>query len=306
MHKYRAAGLLQCRGLGILFGCVIATSVVLGAVIRQHVCNPRPVSFSQDRMINDARVLLQNWHSSLFTKTMNLYKMVEHASNTTAEPYGHARFSLFTPFLTCPDGRPPSRFGGLEDGGKLICADVLSTSSCVVFSLGSKNDYTFERDILERTNCTVATFDCTVNGYPVHNRHRFVKKCIGSQERMENKPDEWTTIGAAMDELGYARLDLLKIDIEGAEFDVIGRWNHHDDSLPEQISMELHYKDVYFGTSAFRNASDMSNLIWPLHELRLAELTLFMSHLASAGYGIVSREDNPSCPHCTELTLLRV
>jgi hypothetical protein len=39
--------------------------------------------------------------------------------------------------------------------------------------------------------------------------------------------------------------------------------------------------------------------------MRLSDLAMFASHLAGAGYGIVAREDNPTCPHCSELTLVR-
>lgn len=60
------------------------------------------------------------------------------------------------------------------------------------------------------------------------------------------------------------------------------------------------------GTQAYRNAEYFNNLIWPNHQLTLGELALFISHLANMGYAIVSREDNVLCPHCSELTLLRV
>lgn len=35
-------------------------------------------------------------------------------------------------------------------------------------------------------------------------------------------------------------------------------------------------------------------MIWPMHELSLAELAMFFYHLADLGYAVVSREDNPS------------
>lgn len=109
-----------------------------------------------------------------------------------------------------------------------------------------------------------------------------------------------------MADLNIRRLDLLKIDIEGAEYDVLGSWSQTSLSLPHQLSMEVHYNDIYSGTPAFKNRDDVSNLVWPLHVMKLSDLALFMSHLAGAGYGIVSREDNVRSPHCSEFTLVRV
>ena len=70
-------------------------------------------------------------------------------------------------------------------GGKLVCPSLLSVPACVVYSLGSRLDYSFEEDILKRTPCQVVTFDCTVDGASVHPRHTFVKKCLGTASAMK-------------------------------------------------------------------------------------------------------------------------
>jgi hypothetical protein len=110
-----------------------------------------------------------------------------------------------------------------------------------------------------------------------------------------------------MAELGHASLALLKADIEGAEYDVFGFWAAGGGgALPRQVSVELHSDWLYHGTSADRNPRDFSNLFWPMHQVSAAELALFVGHMAGLGYGIVSKEDNPICTHCSELTLLHV
>ena len=122
-------------------------------------------------------------------------------------------------------------------------------------------------------------------------------------------PDKWTTLDRATAELGFKTVTLLKCDIEGFEYDVVASsLSPAAKLLPQQISLELHYAGLFFGTPAFKAADDFSTsqLFWPLHELSVSDLSLFMSHLAGLGYAIVSREDNPLCPSCTELTLLRV
>lgn len=109
-----------------------------------------------------------------------------------------------------------------------------------------------------------------------------------------------------MDSLGISRLDLLIVNIEGAEYDVFSEWTLSSPRLPRQVSMELHYDDMYVGTPGLERRDDASNLVSPLHTMSLADMALFMSHLAGAGYGIVSRENNDRVPHATELTLVRV
>jgi len=109
-----------------------------------------------------------------------------------------------------------------------------------------------------------------------------------------------------MKHFGHHSISLLKIDIEGSEYDVLSDWKHDSPYLPMQIAMELHYDGIYDGTPSFLNTEDWGNLLWPMHKPALSELSLFLSHIANMGYGIVSREDNAICPHCSELTLLRV
>jgi hypothetical protein len=50
--------------------------------------------------------------------------------------------------------------GSTADGGKLICDLGRLRPPCVIYSLGSQGDYSFERDMLRLTQCEVHTFDC--------------------------------------------------------------------------------------------------------------------------------------------------
>jgi len=93
------------------------------------------------------------------------------------------------------------------------------------------------------------------------------------------------------------RVDLLKVDIEGYEFDELSSWSITD-SLPVQISIEVHHSSVIYtggneNETSHYKVQDFSNLLWPVHHLDLSDLALFFGHLSRLGYAIASREDNP-------------
>lgn len=69
-----------------------------------------------------ARVNLTNWRETLFGRAMDLLKETARAASPHAQlqPEGHARFGLFSSFLTCPSREALSRVGGSGDGGKLV------------------------------------------------------------------------------------------------------------------------------------------------------------------------------------------
>lgn len=105
-------------------------------------------------------------------------------------------------------------------------------------------------------------------------------------------------------ELGHARIDLLKMDIEGYEYGVfeslfapllrsmLAGSSASSMHLPFQISFELHY-----GSLAFDGAV--------VPRLSIAHLGALWVELSELGYVVVSREDNPLCTHCAEFTIVR-
>jgi len=54
------------------------------------------------------------------------------------------------------------RIGRPGDGGKWICKDHIKQGACVIYSLGSSNEFSFEQDAKDRLGCEVHTFDCTI------------------------------------------------------------------------------------------------------------------------------------------------
>jgi hypothetical protein len=119
----------------------------------------------------------------------------------------------------------------------------------------------------------------------------------------QSSPADWITIDELVKQ--YGAIDLLKMDIEGYEYDVIASWTGSR-ALPRQMAVELHYAGIYYGTNDYNNIASNQNLLWPLRSLGLSDLSLFVSHIVDMGYSIVSKEDNPLCPHCSELTFQKV
>ena len=45
-------------------------------------------------------------------------------------------------------------------------------------------------------------------------------------------------------------------------------------------------------------------MVWPMHQLSMAELAVFFGHMADLGYAIVSREDNLPWVSCHPAQML--
>lgn len=79
--------------------------------------------------------------------------VVMHYSNILlfAVLQGHKRFNPLKPFIRCPPGQPLTRYGNEADGGKLLCDLGKLPTPCIIYSLGSNGDYSFEQDALKIT-----------------------------------------------------------------------------------------------------------------------------------------------------------
>ena len=73
-------------------------------------------------------------------------------------------WDYYTPDYNCPLLK--QRVGRLGDGGKWVCglkSNLLQTPGCLVYSLGSAGDTSFEEIIINKTACEVHTFDPTLS-----------------------------------------------------------------------------------------------------------------------------------------------
>uniref|UniRef100_A0A7S3SJ10 Methyltransferase domain-containing protein n=2 Tax=Choreotrichia TaxID=141411 RepID=A0A7S3SJ10_9SPIT len=243
--------------------------------------------------------LRQTWSRNL-TVELNAF----HDSHTVFR-HDHSRFNLLGPIG--PRCAKLEHFG-TGDGEKRACG-LTEAVECRVISIGSNNQWDFERDLVSRTSCRVDTFDCTLNPntHPpedlagrVHlhpfcignsNATRFVKVKTSVSKRVFL---DWDSLLASIGLQGHHRLTFLKMDVEGFEYGALRSMMKSPSSLPKQIALELHYKTQF------------PDLSWFGRHLSAGEIALFAEELFQVGsYQVVDRNDNPHCLHCSEILLVR-
>jgi hypothetical protein len=152
----------------------------------------------------------------------------------------------------------------------------------------------------------VEVFDCTAEGAVpgfMRDRVKFHRLCLGDPKYSDPAAGRvFLPLKDIMHKLGHRYVTLLKVDIEGFEFDLFmddllagdtregSAGGRH---LPEQIVFELHYQ------------TQMKELSWFHREKTAGELALLAERMYLAGYRLLAREDNPYCGHCSEMTLAR-
>ena len=263
----------------------------------------------------------EDWKQSLLQNLERLYNQAQpngtHAHPMQlAEPKGHRRFDIMLPVpsVTCMLERY-----GKGDGAKRLCGlKLLPADQCTVLSIGSRGDIQFELDLIHRTNCSVEIFDCTVSRcgrraqWPAEmrtGRVRYHSICIDAQDRTEVSSlirTDWKHRGAAgkfafrtyeaiLAKRQITRVAAMKMDIEGFEYVVLGAMlRSRSAALPAQIAFELHWQ------------TQMTSLSWHHRVKTAGEIALLSRALYDAGYRTVSRADNMRCPHCSEVTVVRL
>lgn len=171
------------------------------------------------------------------------------------------------PSFFCPHDL--ERVGTLGDGGKIVCgmsryeqespgpsAGGSPARDLVIYSFGVSRDSSFEADMLERTNSQIWGYDYSVSdwgkGIPDegHPRANFTKMGISKVTDLSAKPP-MSTIHDLMKWNGHSYIDIMKMDIEGAEFDALTSWiesvldergRYGNATLPVgQLLVEIHF-----------------------------------------------------------------
>ena len=229
-------------------------------------------------------------------------------------PYGPKRFNMLGPIgPACKT--PIEHYGGSGDGQKRACglqttlqnlypvavgessgeaSSAVASRGCVIYSIGSANQWDFELDVVERTNCSVHTFDCTISNTTlppesIRDRVTFHHVCLG--DKNEGKFLTWESLHSVTGMKGSP--NYLKMDIEGFEFPVMKSIIDNGRHLPLQIAMEIHT------TRIERNAYQIHRRVGSM------ELFGFMQYLhVFGGYYLIDRRDNGE--GCSEILLSKL
>jgi len=108
------------------------------------------------------------------------------------------------------------RIGRDGDGGKNVCgfSEIKKLPRCLVYSFGIYDETSFERMILEQTNCTVRMFDIlAIKPNPRELLDRFPQRITYSDTGIDTTLNK--TLKAIMDKNQDSDIHILKMDIEG-------------------------------------------------------------------------------------------
>ncbi|KAI0055268.1 hypothetical protein BV25DRAFT_1833324 [Artomyces pyxidatus] len=154
-------------------------------------------------------------------------------------------WDFFPPAFNCP--HEIERVGALGDGGKWVCglSRLRHKEDCVIYSVGSPADASFEAEVLARTEfCQLFLYDPSSSSAPraltrqdnldlapedvedgpwdAHGRVHFKRWGVAGWEA--HGPDDKVklyTLQSLMKANGHTHIDLLKVDLEGWEFDAL-------------------------------------------------------------------------------------
>ena len=173
---------------------------------------------------------------------------------------------LFSIQRKCPIERHGSEYGGWT-----ICPSDLTRNS-IVYSLGVGDDISFDLSLIEKYGVSVYAFDPTpksvqwVKSQQLPKEFNFYESAVLDYDGVAkfyppNDPDwvsytisehEYATadraiiasvrrLSSIMHELGHERIDLLKMDIEGAEYAVL-RDMIRSGIQVSQLAVEFHHR----------------------------------------------------------------
>lgn len=259
----------------ILVSAFSASLLLLLLYARLNVAEVPKASISSH--INpDSEVVHESRLNASLAHAEKIWKRAAESRKLMAERMGYDREfpdGYISPFHVWDFARPSfycphdlERVGSLADGGKVICgmsryeeespgrsSNDNPARDLIVYSFGVSRDSTFELEMLARTNAEIWGYDYSVTdwgrGMPKggHPRAHFETLGIGKVTDRDATPP-MVTIYDLMKTNGHSFVDILKMDIEGAEFDVLTSLIESvladgNASLPfGQLLVEVHFK----------------------------------------------------------------
>jgi hypothetical protein len=154
---------------------------------------------------------------------------------------------LFGLFRICATCSHFARLGEQNDGGYLTCMDHnASNPSLAAFSLGVEHHDQWSEDVVTILGAKkVLQYDCTIQTPPAAcPRCNFHRKCIRGASQIAANDDSSWTLQEAIENAGFkdAADDslIMKMDIEGSEWDTLKEFPKKDLQKFKQIAIEYH------------------------------------------------------------------
>lgn len=176
---------------------------------------------------------------------------------------------------------------GSEYGGWVICPDAINTDS-IVYSFGIGEDITFDLSLINKYGLRVYGFDPTprsiqwvksqqlpaefiLHEYGIadydgiaefqrpknrsHISHRIMNKAQGATNTVAMRVKRISTI---LNEIGHSKIDIMKMDIEGAEYSVLEDIFKNGINI-EQLLVEFHHSFDHLSPDHTRKAIELLN-----------------------------------------------
>ncbi|CAF0933781.1 unnamed protein product [Adineta ricciae] len=166
---------------------------------------------------------------------------LQHNRNQFSGPHYMFFQDNYEPTFSC---RFEQRLGCNGDGGKWICDPyrLQNKTSCLIYSLGSNGEFSFENETKRLLpNCDIHTFD--------RKQFNCTEICTFHQANIGSGLHDTKSLRMIMSELNHTGqyLDILKIDVEGSEYEFFKDLFNTTDHLSEnirQILVEIHLSNL--------------------------------------------------------------
>lgn len=163
-----------------------------------------------------------------------------------------------------------------ERNPKFLCNLHTIKSPCVIYSFGSWDEISFEVGMDAILKCDLHVFDPSkLPDKETAVKHHFTTHSWGISAK--NIGENMKTLGTIMRQLGHDYVDVLKMDVEGAEEEALPEMKSLLSEKVGQIAMEFH------------------SVEW---------MSIGMDILQEAGFQMVFARREDRCGDCTEVTMV--
>lgn len=203
--------------------------------------------------------------------------------------------------------------GNVLDGGYEVCQDeqYAPKMPCLVYSVGIRDDFTFDEDVHKLFGCEVHGFD-PANGMKDHiHSTKVYFHSIGLGDKDEINKENWKvrTLKSIREELGHTtrNIDILKIDIEANEWKALPNILATGQlSGVKQLYLELHSVLNYQGWHSDRSLERYKHYLNLLRQIYDEGFRIFFFRRWAASVCMFTDEFKKHRTGCHEVHFVRV